>query len=350
MSITDTDAKVLPKDSLAWAPLTRAALGVAALLVVVAALTVLSWALFKFGGLSTPRARNPFGAGYGGGAPAATGLGSFIVMVQAQFYAALTAAVQDLKVNNTAMTSLASVGFLYGIFHAAGPGHGKGVISAYLVANERTVWRGITLSLAAALLQAVVAISIVAVFAILLRATSATINAVAHGIEMASFAAVAVLGLFLLWSKSGELLHHLASARRNAIAPSESPPDFGGFLAGERDRSMDWRAMVGVVFAAGLRPCSGALILLVFALSQGLFFAGVVGAIAMALGTAITTGTLGALAVFARKLALRLSAGRGFTGVIALSAIELLAAAFILTLGVVLLAGIASGGLLSALD
>ena len=51
---------------------------------------------------------------------------------------------------------------------------------------------------------------------------------------------------------------------------------------------MSWRKVMAVVFSVGIRPCTGAILVLVFALTQGLFWAGVAATFAMALGTAIT--------------------------------------------------------------
>jgi nickel/cobalt exporter len=98
--------------------------------------------------------------------------------------------------------------------------------------------------------------------------------------------------------------------------------------------------MAGVVLAAGLRPCAGALIVLVFALSQGLFAAGIAATFAMALGTALTTGAIAALAVYAKLLALRLAGGRGAAGEVLVAALELTAAAFVAVLGSTLLIGL----------
>jgi ABC-type nickel/cobalt efflux system permease component RcnA len=101
------------------------------------------------------------------------------------------------------------------------------------------------------------------------------------------------------------------------------------------------------VLAAGIRPCSGAIILLVFALSQGLLAAGVAATFAMALGTALTTGLIAALAVFARTLATRIARGRGGYSALLIGGLELAAAAFVLVLGVSLLAGLWTSGIAS---
>jgi nickel/cobalt exporter len=94
-----------------------------------------------------------------------------------------------------------------------------------------------------------------------------------------------------------------------------------------------------VIAAAGMRPCTGAIIVLVFALSQGLLPAGIAATFAMALGTALTTGSIATIAVFAKRLALRTAGGRGAAVEIILGFAELLAAAFVLVLGIGLLFG-----------
>ena len=89
----------------------------------------------------------------------------------------------------------------------------------------------------------------------------------------------------------------------------------------------------------GLRPCSGAILVLVFALAQGLFWAGVVATFVMGLGTAITVATIAVLAVSARGLAQRLSAGREGGGVLIMRGIEFGAAGLVLLFGFGLLFG-----------
>src|SRR6185369_13894515 len=96
--------------------------------------------------------------------------------------------------------------FLYGVFHAAGPGHGKAVISSYLVANDETWRRGIVLSFASALLQAFTAVAIVAVAAVLLGATAKAMGDTVRVIEIVSYGLIVLIGLRLLWVKGRALL------------------------------------------------------------------------------------------------------------------------------------------------
>jgi len=99
------------------------------------------------------------------------------------------------------------------------------------------------------------------------------------------------------------------------------------------------------ILAVGIRPCSGAIIVLVFALSQGLFAAGVAATFVMALGTGVTVAALATLAVTARGAALRLTGSGNSVGAYLSRAIEIGGAAMILLLGLVLLGGALSTGL-----
>lgn len=284
--------------------------------------------------------KNPFGAGLREAAPQAQGFGAWILAVQGQFYRSLQGAVSALARDGGAVWTLAGLGFAYGVFHAAGPGHGKAVIAAYLVSSERALLKGLGLSLAAALLQALVAVTLVGVAAVLLHATAAAMSRAANAVEVASFAAVAALGALLVWRKAGKVLSvaTLAQGPRGCAAAG-----CGHFHPPPPEAVARWREAAGVVLAAGLRPCAGAIVVLTFALAQGVFAAGVAATFAMALGTALTTGAIAALAVFAKSLALRWAGGRGGSGALAVAGLELLAAAAVLVLGTSLLFGLWSG-------
>src|SRR5438046_7037383 len=95
----------------------------------------------------------------------------------------------------TLFRSLMGISFAYGIFHGAGPGHGKAVISSYLVANEETWRRGVVLSFASALLQALVAVAVVGIAAVLLNATASTMKRTVDVIEIVSYALIILIGL-----------------------------------------------------------------------------------------------------------------------------------------------------------
>lgn len=310
---------------------------------IVAALALLAVALV-LGGIASllsvfvppppPPPRNPFGTALPREAlPSTSGLGAVIIAWQSSFYRELTATVKAIAQSSAALPGLLGLAFGYGVFHAAGPGHGKAVISGYIVADNRSLRRGLGLSFAAAVLQALVAIALVGALTLVLNATAAQMAATTRIVEQGSFALVALVGLWVLWRKAGSFLAIGAGAHDPACDHVHMPD------AQEIARLRGWREMAGVVFAAGLRPCAGALIILVFANAQGLFWAGIAATFAMALGTALTTGALAALAVFFKFAALKFAGGGSLRGARLIAALELLAAAFMAVLGAALFFG-----------
>jgi nickel/cobalt exporter len=248
------------------------------------------------------------------------------------------------------------ISFLYGIFHAAGPGHGKAVISSYLVANNETWRRGVALSFASAVLQALTAIAIVGVAAVLLNATAHAMGTTVRVIEMVSYALIVLIGLRLLWVKGRALLHLLRPGAHDHHGHAHSHGHGRGHHHDEDEEASAWghahapepRELAGrhwlrhglsAIVAVGLRPCSGAIIVLVFALAQGLFWIGAASTFVMGLGTAITVATIATLAVGARGLAGKLAQAKPGAGMILLRGFETAAAALIVAFGALLLTG-----------
>jgi nickel/cobalt exporter len=302
--------------------------------------------------VANARASAPFG-----GPPPEVGLNlprsGFFGWLQTQqrdFYAALTTALDALRTDWTAFWVLGGLSFLYGIFHAAGPGHGKVVISSYVLANESQLRRGIVLSGLSALMQSLVAIGFVLVLAGLLRLTSAALDDAAHWVGVVSYGLVALLGLWLVlrklfgWGHShghgGHEHHdhgHDHGHHHDHKDHDHRHHDHMHHAVAAADVKGNWREQLGVVLAVGLRPCSGALVVLVFALSQGLLVAGIVSVLLMGLGTAITVAALATLAVSAKGLAGRIG---GADSALAHNIVwwaELLGALCVLGFGVLLL-------------
>jgi nickel/cobalt exporter len=298
----------------------------------------------------------PFGVSPSAASAPDGGIAQWILVKQAEFYRALAGAVRAAKLDGSAAWTLFGISFLYGVFHAAGPGHGKAVISSYVVANDETWRRGVALSFASALLQALVAVAIVGIAAVLLGATGRMMGNAVRVIEIVSYALIAAIGARLLWVKGRALLralrpvsdpHHThdhmhcshghhhhdhshdASAWGHAHAPE--PKELAG--------PGGWRRGLSAIFAVGLRPCSGAILVLVFALAQGIFWTGVGATLAMGIGTAITVAAIATLAVLARGLAGRFAQAKPGVGLIVLRTLETGAAALVFAFGVLLLTG-----------
>lgn len=342
-------------------------------------------------------AQNPFGASKGAVPDSQVGgIVGWLLTKQSEFYRAMSSTIRAAKSDGSAVWTLLGISFLYGIFHAAGPGHGKAVISSYLVANEETAKRGIVLSFVSALMQALVAVLIVGIGAWLLNVTAKTMCSTERVVEIASYGLIAAFGARLVWVKGrgffralrpslsspGPQLavahasahahshahghdhhHHHSHAHAHAHAHTahaeahahahhdhahhhhahDDNCDHCGHSHGPTPDQLagpgGWARGLSAVLTVGIRPCSGAILVLVFALAQGLFWAGIAATFVMGLGTAITVATIAVIAVSAKGLASRLAGSRDGNGALMMRGIEFGAAAVVLVFGVGLLLG-----------
>lgn len=318
----------------------RLALALGAVGLVGAVVGLLLWSAIPVGPVAP--ARNPFGTGFREAAPSGSGLGGLLLAWQASFVTALRGAVAALKADGAGWPLLVGIGFAYGVFHAAGPGHGKAIIAAYIVSSERAVLRGLALSAAAALIQALVAIGLVTVIFLLIGGTAATMGRAANVVELSGFVVVTLLGAALVWRKAGGLA---ALATPSAAAPTTADDACAcGHVDPKDVAAASWLQMAGVAVGAGIRPCAGAILILTFARVQGVYAAGILATVAMALGTALTTGALALVSLYAKRAALRLASGRGRSAALAGAGAELAAAALVVVIGLALLAGVWEGG------
>ncbi|MBM3528223.1 MAG: nickel/cobalt transporter [Alphaproteobacteria bacterium] len=372
----------------------------------VAALAIVATALLAAGALDAALAQGagPFGVQRPAAPPPAQadGIVGWILAKQAEFYKQFSGLIRAAKADGSAVWGLLGVAFLYGVFHAAGPGHGKAVISSYVVANDETWKRGVVLSFVSAMLQALVAVAIVGIAAVLLNATAATMRRATDWIETVAYALIVLIGLRLLWVKgwaflkvAGQLLwpapavaqahahahahhghshahhehshhdhgHHDHTHHRHDHGHHDHKHHSHDHAHGHHhhDHSHDdhasawghahapepeelagpggWKRGLTAIVAVGLRPCSGAIIVLVFALAQGLFWAGVAATFVMGLGTAITVAAIATLAVGAKAWAGKLASSNSGYGTLAMRGIEVGAAMLITAFGALLLVG-----------
>ncbi|WP_319532784.1 nickel/cobalt transporter [uncultured Cohaesibacter sp.] len=322
-------------------------------IVMIAGCLVLLGLLVSVPATGATAAPSPFGVGL----PETTGpmvtgglwgeIQGWILARQAEFYNALKDAVKLVQGSWSALGLLLLLSFAYGAFHAAGPGHGKVVLTTYLFASGTEARKGALMALIAAMVQASVAVLLIGIAAIVLRLTSVMITKTAMVLELASYAMFVALGLWLFWrawkslkslvGQSGapvlhhDHAHHDHHHEHHEDHHHEYHHDHGAcahehhHVEGEcvcghtHAPTLDvihgatgMRGMVLAVLSMGLRPCSGALIVLVFALSQGVFWAGILSAYAMGLGTGISIACLALFAVYARSFSQGLAA-RGFS-------------------------------------
>jgi nickel/cobalt exporter len=342
----------------------------------------LAVAILADGTIHHALAQNPFGAPKAAPDAQVGGLIGWLLTKQSEFYRAMSATIRAAKTDGSAVWTLLAISFAYGIFHAAGPGHGKAVISSYLVANEETARRGIALSFVSALMQALVAVLLVGIGAWVLNVTAKTMCSAEKVIEIASYALIAAFGARLVWSKGRGFFrawrpslpapqlamahagahdhhdhhhhghdHHAHSHVAHAEAVHDHVHHDHGHVHDEHcghshgptpDQLAGpggWKRGLSAIFAVGIRPCSGAILVLVFALAQGMFWAGIAATFVMGLGTAITVATIAVIAVSAKGLARRIAGGRDGNGALVMRGLEFGAAALVLLFGVGLLLG-----------
>ncbi|TJV08270.1 MAG: nickel/cobalt transporter, partial [Mesorhizobium sp.] len=338
-------------------------------------------------------AQSSLGIGTNDGmAPSTTGPFAHILMWinlrQQEFYHSLAAAMKAMRQDGSKLWLLVGLSFAYGIFHAAGPGHGKAVISSYMVANEVALKRGIMLSFVSALLQGLTAVVVMMLAYFVLRGTAVSMTDAAWFLEISSYVLVTLFGAWLLWRKAGPAIlrrfgagpayslsaahaghsrgghshahahahaghshshshsahahsthshaHHDHDHAAHSHAHSDEATDHKAhdhdhaahdhahaghhhhgpgevcdtcghshapdpaLLSGDR---FDWKTAWSAVAAVGIRPCSGALIVLSFALLNGLWLGGLLSVLAMSIGTAITVSALATIAVTAKNWA-----------------------------------------------
>ena len=250
-------------------------------------------------------------------------LQAWVLEQQRQVQNALAGAVRAIKGGQPgAVLGLLSVCFAYGFLHAAGPGHGKLVIGGYGMARRVPFVRLAGVALASSLAQAAVAVGLVyAVVALLGLGRSEAEGLAEEVMAPLGTLMVAGVGLWLVWrgvvglraqgaQSSGSRHHHHAHEDHHDHAPHshgavcETCGHAHGPTVEEVQHLTGWRDTLALVAGIAMRPCSGALFLLILTWQLGIAAAGIAGAFAMGLGTASVTIAVAIMAVWAREGAL----------------------------------------------
>ncbi|MDE1992496.1 MAG: nickel/cobalt transporter [Rhizobiaceae bacterium] len=307
---------------------------------------------------------------------------------QQAFYRALTKSIEAMRQDPWQLWTLIGLSFAYGIFHAAGPGHGKAVISSYMVANEIELKRGIVISFISAFIQGIVAVLVVGAAYFVLRGSGITMTMATNAMEITSFVMVILFGGWLLFRKLRSMIQERPRRREVQLATSAGPISMSLFDDGAAspgrpmklsrfgasqqaasqyncddpahttgnglvcetcghshlpdpkmlsNENFSVREAWSAIVTVGLRPCSGALLVMTFSMLNGLYLGGLLSVLAMSVGTALTVSLLAIIAVFAKSTAVHFS-GRGSR----LSAwvgngIEIIGALLVICTGVLLL-------------
>ena len=253
----------------------------------------------------------------------------WIIQTQRNLHHRLATALERLRTAPSAqsMAALIILGFLYGVLHAAGPGHGKAIISTYLLTHRQDLIRGIGLSISAALLQGVTAILLVLSMVGVLGLLAGDALAQVYYLELFSFLLISLLGIWLciralrtIWllRKPKAQMQAVVLAATNSQAPFTMPspthdpqakimtsshamPGQSCGCGAKHHVDINERGpWLTAILAIGIRPCTGAVVVMAIATMLGMWLAGVVAVLAISAGTAITVSVIAALAVYAR--------------------------------------------------
>lgn len=222
------------------------------------------------------------------------GMAQSLNRIQADLGRRMTGQLQETRDREGSVAAgawLCLIAFAYGVLHAAGPGHGKLVVSSYFLASGARVRRGLLLACGAALTQALAAILLVGVPLLVLDWTRASVLGGVRALELISYGLMTAVGLLLLVRAArGDGCGHADHGRHgHACAPHGLPrlaPDRAGFSL--------------LTLAVGCRPCSGAVLVLLFALANAMVPAGLLAVLAMAGGVALTTAAAGLIGIGVR--------------------------------------------------
>ncbi|NKB44585.1 MAG: hypothetical protein GKS03_09945 [Alphaproteobacteria bacterium] len=203
--------------------------------------------------------------------------------------------------------------FVYGVLHAAGPGHGKMVVASYFTAKDAPLRRGILMGSVIATTQAVVAIVMVAVMALILQGSQLEIIDQTALLEVVSYGFILAIGLYMTYGAltgkatcghdHGHDHHHDDQhGHSHGHAHGPDPAAKETWLARKAGRWLGPRGeVIAIGMVSGVRPCTGSILVLLFAAANGVFILGIVASFMMAAGVAITISVLGIGAIVLRR-------------------------------------------------
>ena len=272
---------------------------------------------------------------------------------QSSFYSTINGSLRALKSEGSifAAWSLLVLGFGYGVFHAAGPGHGKVIISSWLLATENDLKRGLSVAFLSSMFQALTAIVVVSVLLLLVASVGSVVRDVTSTLESASFAMIAVLGFYMIWlalrswirrpKPSSDFKYEIVNQHFDVGHVHDE--NCGHSHAPEpqslRGEDWSWTKALSLAFAIGLRPCTGAILVLLTANALGLYWVGIASTLAMGFGVFLTVGIIAAITVYGKSFALRMARGNDKRLGLAVSCLRVLGGAVLAFMGTIMFLG-----------
>lgn len=242
---------------------------------------------------------------------------------QQSFYGSMNGSLRTLRAGNStsAAWTLLLLGFGYGVFHAAGPGHGKVIISSWLLATENDLRRGLLVALMSSLFQALTAIILVSILFLFVASVGSVVRDVTGYLESASYAMISLLGFYMIWlalrswvrrpKPSADFKFEIVNPHFDRGHMHDANCGHAHAPTPQDMRVSDWSLTkaVSLSFAVGLRPCTGAILMLLSASTLGLYWAGIAATLAMGFGVFLTVALIATVTVYGKDFALRFAKG-----------------------------------------
>ena len=202
-----------------------------------------------------------------------------------------------------------AVAFAYGAVHALGPGHGKFVVVSYFLGREARVMRGVVMAIQIAIVHVIAAVVIVWLADLVLRGGFGLGLSDVPGVRAASFLIIVGIGLYMLYRA---VRATLAARAARAGSHGRSPPHHHSH---HHDHSHGGKAEGGILaLAAGMVPCPGAVLIMLYAVANDMIVPGSLLVAAMSLGIGSSICVLGVGAILARQAAMRVMERSGGGG------------------------------------
>lgn len=243
---------------------------------------------------------------------------------QREFNVALSGALNRLNENQQqAGLTLMAVSFIYGVFHAVGPGHGKFILTSYLSFEQTKLPQAVKITLLSALVQGLVAIGLVTIIVVIFTLSRSYFNLALKWVERGSFVVMMLFGLYWCYQAlksvrakpKGFQIRHLQKIAPKSPLITAHHQHSADCSCGHKHlpssseiaTATDWKSTLMLIFSIGLRPCSGAILVLFLSYTLDLYLWGVASALLMATGTGLTLTLFACLVLFARRKAVHIS-------------------------------------------
>ncbi len=251
-----------------------------------------------------------------------TAIGREVMRIQSDMNRALSRQMRAVRDDASALPLLIGLALagLYGAVHVAGPGHGKLVIVSYFLGREANLGRGLLLGLQIAATHVVAAIVLVALADIVLRETFGGAPGEMAAVRILSYATIAIIGILMLVDAARDL-------RRSRLGQPGAP---NAHALDEHDRH-DHAIKTGAChahgggqhgilsFAVGLVPCTGATLIMLYALANDILFAGILMVVAIGIGMALAMAAIGIATILLRQGVMSRARSTGTQGRLALA-------------------------------